>query len=160
MVVAMLGFYLAAGCAGYGSTRYDRHDQQRLTELMAGFENYQVFYSGMSEAFPSGIIFDPREDGKTIARKKWNRVENRDQAEKLIRGLGSYQDYPARLYLLTGADGQPYGYVYTAYKQNNIFVRQLSENEIYVLEMPEAPHLKYDPNGSSGADRSPGLSGY
>lgn len=159
-MIAVLGFSLATGCAGYGSTRFDRHDQDRLTELMADFESYHVFYSGMSEAFPSGIIFDPREGGKTIARKKWVRVENRDVAKKLIRGLESYQDYPARLYLLTGADGQFYGYIYTAYKQNNIFVRQLSENEIHVLEMPEAPHLKYDPNGSFGSDRSDGFSGY
>ncbi|MFO8112476.1 MAG: hypothetical protein R6T92_08215 [Desulfosalsimonadaceae bacterium] len=155
LVIALIGFHLLAGCAGYGSARYRQHDPGLLNQMIADFDNYHVFYSGMSEAFPSGLIFDPTGDGNIIVREGWVNVENRALAEKLVRNLEGYQDYPARLYSLIGEDGQMYGYLYTAYPQNHIVVRQVAEGRIRVLEMHEAPHLKYDPNGDylSGALR-------
>lgn len=147
LALAVIGFHLLAGCAGYGSARYQRHDPELLNRLMVDFDNYHVFYSGMSEVFPSGLIFDPNGDGNIIDRKGWEHVENRALAEKLVGNLQGYQDYPARLYTLIGEDGQMYGYLYTAYYQNHIVVRQVAKGRIRVLEMHEAPHLKYDQNG-------------
>lgn len=145
LAISLLGLLMHIGCAGYGSARYYRHDQEKLPELMADFQDYHVYYSGMSESFPSGLIFDPKNDGRTIAQKKWIRVENRELMEKLVRKLELYHHYPPRLYTLSGEQGQTYGYIYTGYK--HIVVRQLPDDEIHVYEMHQPPHLKYDPNG-------------
>lgn len=133
------------GCAGYGSARYHRQIQGKLPEMMNNFKDYHLYYSGMSEAFPSGLIFDPKNDDKTVAQKKWIKVKNRDLAEKIVRNLERYTHYPPELYILTGENGQTYGYIYTGYL--HIVVRQIEENKIHVYEMHQAPHLKYDSNG-------------
>ncbi len=152
-ILALLGLILLSGCAGYGQARYQgpAQGQEVLTNLMADFDDYHVYYSGMSEAYPAGLIFDPQGDGRSIAQKKWTKVQSRELAKKLVRKLERYQDYQPSLYVLLGEDGQDYGYIYTGYKQ--IIVRQLEEGKIHVREMFEPPHLKYDPNGS---DYDPG----
>jgi hypothetical protein len=145
MAVLLTGLLLLAGCAGYGSVRYydgDMDAKVKLRHMIDHFEDYNVYYAGMSEAFPSGIIFNPAESEQTVAKKNWYGVESRALAEKLIRNLERYQDYRPRLYTLTGEDGQAYGYIYTGYK--HIVVRQLAENEIHVLEIHEPPHLRYE----------------
>lgn len=150
LAIVVPGLYLITGCAGYGTSSYNRHDQDRLAEMMRRFDDYRVFYSGMSEAFPAGLVFDPKDDGKTIARKKWVKVDNRDLLEKLVRKLERYHNYPPRLYTLKGEDGRVYGYIYTVYRQGDILVRQVDEDRIHVREMGLPPHLKYDPDGFSG----------
>ena len=146
LLAALLpGLLLHTGCAGYGSARYHRQIQRKLPEMINNFKDYHVYYSGMSEAFPSGLIFDPKNDGRAIAQKKWIRVESKDLMEKFVRKLKLYHNYPPRLYSLFGEDGQNYGFIYTGYK--HIVIRQLEENRIHVYEMHQPPHLKYDPNG-------------
>jgi len=143
----LLGIIVCAGCAGYGQARYQGIVQGRdvLELMMADFEDYHVYYSGMSENFPSGIIFDPKDDDKTVAQKGWIRVETRELARELFCNLERYHHLRPLLYSLVGEDDRHYGYIYTSYKQ--IVVRQLEENKIYVYEMPIAPHLKYEQNG-------------
>jgi hypothetical protein len=145
MAVLLLGLLLLAGCAGYGSVRYydgDIDAKAKLRRMIDHFEAYNVYYAGMSEAFPSGIIFNPVAGEQTVAQKNWYPVDSRELAEKLIRNLERYHDYPPLLYTLTGEDGQAYGYIYTGYR--HIIVRQLAENTIHVLEIHEPPHLRYE----------------
>lgn len=148
LTTALLGLLICAGCAGYGHARYQGlvqgHDM--LETMMANFEVYHVYYSGMSESFPSGIIFDPKDDDNTVAQKGWIRVETRGKAWELVRNLERFHHLRPLLYALVGEDGRHYGYIYTSYQR--IVVRQLEENKIYVNEMPIAPHLKYEQNGS------------
>ncbi len=148
LTTALMGLLICGGCAGYGQARYQGLVQGRdmLESMMANFEDYHVYYSGMSESFPSGIIFDPKDDEKTVVQNGWIPVETRDLAWELVRNLERFYHFRPVLYALIGEDGRHYGYIYTSYQR--IVVRQLEENKIYVNEMPIAPHLKYEQNGS------------
>ena len=137
-----------AGCAGYGHTRYQGLVQGRemIDVMLNNFDDYHVYYSGMSPDFPSGVIFDPVGDETTVAQKEWIAVETRELAKELVQNLERYPHHlKPRLYALIGEDGLHYGYIYTSY--TNIVVRQLDEGKIYVYEMPEAPHLRYEAGG-------------
>jgi len=146
-LVFLLGLFLFSGCAGYGSARYlgRTESPEKLTSLVADFDSYHVYYSGMSLAFPSGLIFDPKDDSLRVEQGRWIRIENRDKLETVVSNLQRYHRYPPRLYTLTGEDGRQYGYIYTSYL--HIVVRQVEDDAVHVLEMFEAPHLKYDNNG-------------
>jgi len=140
LAIAAIGLFAFNGCAGYGSTNHIDYEQHRLAGIIDDFDDYHVFYSGMSQGLPSGIVFAPEADDKTIARKQWITVEDKEQAEKLVNNLEGYRNYPARLYELTGEDGRPYGYIYTVEKR--VVVQQLAPDTIYVQAINSPPHLK------------------
>ena len=148
LAISLAILLIHAGCAGYGNIKYQGLVQGRkmLADIMADFDDYRVYYSGMSEAFPSGIIFEPDYGDRAIAQKDWIGVKNREKAEKLVRNLERYHQYKPRLYVIVGEDGRNYGYIYTSY--THIVVRQIEPDRIHVYEMYEAPHLKYNTNGA------------
>lgn len=140
LAAALACLFLFAGCAGFGQARYERRAQatEMLAEMMADFENYTVYYSGTSEAFPAGIIFEPEYDDRSIAQKDWIKVESRELTEKLVHKLEQrYRSYRPVLYTLTGEDGLHYGYIYTVYM--HVVVRQLEPGSIHVYGMREGP---------------------
>jgi hypothetical protein len=147
LAASLLSLLLLPGCAGYGKTRYlpSEKGQETLNVLLEAFQDFHVYYTGLSQAYPSGLIFDPKQDTRSIAQKKWIKVKSPETARKLVKKLKRYQNYPPRLYALHGEEGEKYGYIYTGYP--HVSIRQLQKDRIHVLEMFEPPHLKFDPNG-------------
>lgn len=143
----LVGLPLISGCAGYGSARYLGRTEgpQKLASLIADFDSYHVYYSGMSLAFPSGLIFAPKDDSLRVEQGQWIDVENRDEMETIVSNLQRYHRYRPLLYALIGEDGRQYGYIYTSYR--HIVVQQVADDAIHVMEMFEAPHLRYENNG-------------
>ena len=148
LIISLSALLLLAGCAGYGTARYQKPEQgqQILESFLADFKEYDVYFTGLSEAYPGGLIFAPRDLEQRIAQKRWSKVEDREQAQKLVRNLERYDHYPPRVYVLEGEHGQTYGYIYTGY--HHITIHQLEEDKIHVREMFEPPHLKYDPDNA------------
>jgi hypothetical protein len=67
---------LVIGCSRYISGVYPLRDSDQVTDeqLVKAFENLNGFYSGYVVNNPSGILFDPKNDGeRLIPRMEANR---------------------------------------------------------------------------------------
>jgi len=144
---ALLVALALAGCSGYGTIKFLGWEagRKQVWQMVESFQDYHLYSSGMSTAYPSGLIFDPKGDETRIEPGVWAGVNSQGLAELLVRNLERYQNYKPKLYALIGDDGRRYGFIYTGYK--SVVVQQVAENAVSVGEMSEPPHLKYDQNG-------------
>lgn len=76
--------------------------------LQENWESYDVYYSGWSIAEPTGILFDPKDDGMKIGGSRWTKINDQGTLAKVIDALPKFT-YPSKI---EGPDAQTYGYIY------------------------------------------------
>lgn len=120
LFLVTLAFLLAvmlAGCAGgYGNLREVDKGEMAVDTLVSNYQNYNVYYLG-DFSIPYAVLFDPKEDGKTVkVGDRWEKVPTQDTASKQVGQIstliGRGVNMP-RLWKLVGTDGSVFGYVYT-----------------------------------------------
>ncbi len=109
---------LVAGCAGvYDNLVPADKGQMTVETLVNNYPNYNVYYLG-DYSLPYAVLFDPKEDGKTVkVGDRWEKVPDQDTARKQVGQIGSLVGRGVnmpRLWKLVGPDGSLFGYVYTA----------------------------------------------
>ena len=109
---------LFVGCAGvYDNLVPADKGQMTVETLVNNYQNYNVYYLG-DFSLPYAVLFDPKEDGKTVkVGDRWEKVPDQDTARKQVGQIGSLVGrgvYMPRLWKLVGPDGSLFGYVYTA----------------------------------------------
>lgn len=112
---------VVAGCAGvYDNLVPADKGQMTVETLVSNYQNYNVYYLG-DFSLPYAVLFDPKEDGKTVkVGDRWEKVPSQDTASKQVGQIstliGRGVNMP-RLWKLVGPDGSLFGYVYTAATQ-------------------------------------------
>lgn len=112
---------VVAGCAGvYDNLVPADKGQMTVETLVSNYQNYNVYYLG-DFSIPYAVLFDPKEDGKTVkVGDRWEKVPSQDTASKQVGQIstliGRGVNMP-RLWKLVGPDGSLFGYVYTAATQ-------------------------------------------
>ncbi len=145
---ALVVLMFLGGCLSTGESRdgvvgtielaSDGEEQMNIETLEKTWRDYRVFYVGVDVGTASAVLFDPINDGKTLAgtRKAWEEGDqqwveirkNKDANTEMeiskvinaIRGQRHAQFYP-RLYQIIGPDDALYGYLFTTW--NRAFVR-------------------------------------
>ena len=149
----MILVFVTLGCSGYGKVRYLPRDGDAVTveQLVETFDDFNVYYAGYAVDNPSGILFDPKNDGKTLAPSgRWTKIEDRNTASQVV-GWVRIQDLPGylpALYGIYGPDGQFYGYMYSVWFSQT-FTKVIDENTLFVYDLPDPPSY-YGPDGGSG----------
>ncbi len=141
-VLAVLTF--VAGCLSTGKSPTGAlgtielaskgEERMSIETLEKYWRDYRVYYAGLDAQSASAVLFDPIDDGKTLAgtRKAWEEgnqpwVEirkNKDantereisRAINAIRGQRYAQFYP-QLYRIIGPDDSLCGYLFTAWNR-------------------------------------------
>ena len=112
---------VVAGCAGgYGNLKEVGKGEMTVDTLVRNYQNYNVYYLG-DFSLPYAVLFDPKEDGKTVkVGDRWEKVPSQETASKQVGQIstliGRGVNMP-RLWKLVGPDGSLFGYVYTAATQ-------------------------------------------
>jgi hypothetical protein len=146
-IILLLWFLAGYGCSGYGKAKPQpvaeetRQDSVKriyqtieikpaetvtIQDLKADWRDYSIHYADVYSIGPAVLLFDPKQDNKTVQADDWIKVENQKTLSEVVdnirRGLAP------KLFSILGADGQFYGYIFYAYKHN--------EMEIYVSIKP------------------------
>ena len=135
---------IVLGCSGYGKVRYDRIDQESVVidNLIENWNDYYIYYAGYAPDNPSGILFDPKNDGKNLKPSdRWMKIESRDTASEVMSWIRMQTDMPGwtpGLYQILGPDGAFYGYLYSVW--THLVAKVIDENTMYVLDLPPPPH--------------------
>ena len=122
LVSIIITFALVAACAGtYDNLKPEEKGGMTVDALVNNYQNYNVYYLG-DFSIPYAVLFDPKDDGKTIkVGDRWSSVPSQQTARNQVAQISSTGrgvNIP-RLWKLVGSDGSVFGYVYTTAVQLN-----------------------------------------
>jgi hypothetical protein len=139
MIFAAIGLIMIfhfIGCAGYGKIKQASMagDPMTIQVLAENWQDYHISYSGFSIDRPLGLLFDPKNDDKTIVSQNWTKILDGKTLSNVIGWMDTFGARRARLFVIYGADNQFYGYIYTFL--TGVTTKQVGENtlSIYRLE--------------------------
>ena len=113
--------FFVSGCSNYGRLKFQNKTESDalLQELSANSQQYTIHYHGNSEKIVSGILFDPKDDHKTIKPEGmlWKTTESPQTVADIIDSIrrGDFPGYFPSLYKIVGPEGIFFGYLYTGW---------------------------------------------
>ena len=143
--------FFISGCAlhtGYGKIRPQPRQGERVTiqELQESWEDYAIHYAGLSLGTVAGIIFDPKNDKRTLTGDKWIRVEDRETLSELIGWMKTYTEYNPQIWRILGPDNEFYGYLYyPRYHGGHAVAKVVNDTTLYVYDLQSPKYLRDDP---------------
>lgn len=142
-VICSIWAILISGCSGYGKLKYRSQYREKVTiqELIENSDDYHIHYSGYAINNSSGIMFDPKKDGKTLTPSdRWTSVEDRKRVTEVVSWLQlhNHPGYYLRLYKILGPDDQLYGYLFTGW--HHVVFKVVDERTLFVYGLPDPPH--------------------
>jgi len=108
-----------------------------IQQLYERWKEYHVLYAGPSLENPSGILFDPKGDGKALKTDRWIAVHRQEDLAELIRGIGMKPNLYPKLYEIMSPDRQVYGYLYTSW--DHVYIKRIDEKTLWVESLALPP---------------------
>ncbi|MCD6305140.1 MAG: hypothetical protein J7M32_02485 [Deltaproteobacteria bacterium] len=149
MIAVLLTLCFLPACPGlekYGSVRVaDGEWANSIQNLVENWQEYHIYYAGLSYKSPSAIMFVPKQSNKRVVSGKWMPVTDRSVAAAIVTWLNSYMNFPPTLWKILGPNGDFFGYVYTS-AEEQVVVREMEPNILFVEDIP-LPPFDYGPGG-------------
>ena len=83
---------------------------QTLTE---NWQDYTIYYSGVSAQRPYAVAFDPKNDDKTLDCKGWTKIGSEESLTNILGMMKTFMTGSQKLFKILGPDDHLYGYLYT-----------------------------------------------
>ena len=130
----------SGGCMGnYGTLRVASGKWgTTIKEIEDNWENYDIYYAGLSYKSPSAIMFDPKDDGKRLIGVKWIPVTDKWVVVTIVEWLDSYINHPPTLWKILGPKGEFFGYMYTSAMQE-VVIEEIEPNTLKIDNIPLPP---------------------
>lgn len=146
VIILIMMVFLMSGCAwikGYGKVRLssEHKDDMTIQRLQENWDDYHVYYAGISPSNPAGIMFDPKNDGRELVGDRWTRVEDGKTVSEIISWIKAYTQFHPRLHVLLGPDNQLYGYVFYAWGHDYIVAKVIDDRTLYVYDLESPNYL-------------------
>jgi hypothetical protein len=136
-VTSILLFALVLGCAGgggYGKMRVEEGGGMTPETLVNNWQNYDIYWAGTDQSTAIAVLFDPKNDGKTLQMgPRWGRASDQVTVNKmvgLIKQTSGSGGFVPRLFTILGPDGSTFGYVYTVI--NHLVINVIDEKTMLV----------------------------
>ena len=139
----LLVLFTLNACSGNGKLDVmPRSEQdQLLADLVARSGEYFVYSHGYGDGHMSGILFDPREDGRKIVPEGflWKRIDDPAAMAAVIDRINSsnHPGYIQRLYEINNESGEFYGYLYTGWSY--LAIKTVDESSVRVFGLQDPP---------------------
>ncbi len=140
--------FLLSGCFSfnrYGRLTLSARSGNRMTieKLKDNWQEYHVYYDGVSVDYPSAILFDPKGDDSALAPATWVRLEDQESIFDVIHWLKVSELYVPLLYDIVGPDNVFYGFFYSPWGHVNM--RVLDDGTMWVDDLV-LPPIDYGPS--------------
>ena len=145
VLVSMISlFFVVAGCGSYGKLRLQSGSGETMTtqQLNMNWQQYNILGTGVEPNVPSAIIFDRKDDDRTIVGERWWVLQDSQAVSDMIARIESQQivaQYYPRLWKMLGPDDHLYGYMFTAWDHATMIIGD--DKTMRVLDMPMPPFL-------------------
>jgi hypothetical protein len=143
IIIFFLLLCFMPGCLGsFGKIRPQSGKGEPLTidDLEKNWTDYTVHYAGSSPERPLGVMFDPKNDGKTLlpgSNDRWTKIEDEKTLSEIIGWikLQSFADYNPMLYKVLGPDDQLYGYLLSG--RSDVTIEVFDDRTMFVNDLPD-----------------------
>ena len=143
---------LLCSCVGFGNYGTLRVASgswgTTIQALIDNWQDYDIYYAGLSYKSPSAIMFDPKSDGKRLISDKWIPVTEKSVVITIIDWLNADMNFPPTLWKIMGPEGDFFGYMYTSAVQQ-VVTRQIDEQTLWVDDIP-LPPIDYGGDAKGG----------
>jgi hypothetical protein len=135
LVPGMVLFILISGCAAkmekFGEVLPQPKGEKQMTieMLQENWQNYIVYQDGPLGGVPIAIMFDPRNDDKTLATHRWVEIKDKKSLSDVIGWIKTRVEFPHVLRIM-GPNDQLFGYVYTY--NESIPLHVINDKKIFV----------------------------
>lgn len=148
-LMAVVLMYIISGCSGYGKLRLQSRygDDVTIEKLQENLPDYTIYYAGYAVNNPSGIIFDPKNDNKTLMpSERWTKLDDKESVIEVISWIKiqDSSDFYPRLYRILGPGDQLYGYLFSAW--DHLMTKVVDDKTLRVYDLPDPPHYEYGPD--------------
>jgi hypothetical protein len=122
VIIFFVLLFLMPGClSSFGKIRSQSGNGERMTidDLEKNWTDYTVYYAGMSPNRSSGVMFDPKNDDKTLlpgSNDRWKKIEDK--------------------YRVLGPDDQFYGYLFSG--RSDVTIEVFDDRTMFVNDFPDS----------------------
>jgi hypothetical protein len=88
-------------------------NQMTIETLIENWQDYAIYYSGISAQQPYAVVFDPKNDGRTLDVTGWTPIGSEEALKTTLGQMKTFMRGSQRLFKVLGPDDQLYGYLYT-----------------------------------------------
>lgn len=147
-LIGIVLLVLVCGCAwlrDYGKVRVVSRQEEKLIleQLKLNWQDYTIYYAGLKVGTAAGVMFDPKDDEKTLAGDTWIKVEDKDTLIELIGVIESYIYFYPRLHKILGPDDQFFGYLFYAWDYPVFKV--VDEKTLYAYDLQSPVYMTDEP---------------
>ena len=134
VAMGFVSLFLMSGCSAYGKlkSQFGYEDKVTIEGLKENWDDYTIHYAEMYVGKPAAIMFDPKEDGKTLAGDKWIKVEDQETLSDIISRMERAR-YGPRLRRVLGPDDQFYGYLFSF--RHRVVTKSVDDSTLYVYDL-------------------------
>jgi hypothetical protein len=110
-VTVFISVLFISGCASFGRLRVESGSDTKvfLKDIEENYDKYIIYANEWPTDEVSAIVFDPKDDNKTIETDGWTKVTSQEQLSKLI--TRSNRLIFRQFFKIVGPDGDSYGYL-------------------------------------------------
>lgn len=148
-LIGLFSIILLTGCSGYGTLKFRSESSGNISieDLIADSNNYHIYYAGYAENNASGIMFDPKNDDKTVSPgRRWIKIEDRERISEVVSWIKIYEE-PGNepvLRSIHGPDESLYGYLFTGW--HHAVFKVVDKKTLFAYDLPQPPHYYYGPS--------------
>jgi hypothetical protein len=146
-LLAIVPMFVMSGCSGYGKIRTQSGpgDDITIEKLIENWHDYTVYYAGYAINNPSGIMFDPKNDDKTLMPSdRWTKLDDKASVIDVISWIkaqaqGTPEHYPL-VYSILGPNDQFYGYLFSGW--DHLLTKVVDDHTLWVYDLPDPPYAE------------------
>jgi hypothetical protein len=155
-VIVVVLALIMPGCSwlkSYGKLRVQSGPGHKVTieELKENWDDYTIYYAGLSVDHPSAVMFDPKNDSTSLVSDKWVKVEDQETLSGLIGSIQRTTHFYPIVQRILGPDDQFYGYFFSAW--HNVLIKAVDDRTLWVYDLPLSPDLYYNAGGDAAEGR-------
>jgi heme/copper-type cytochrome/quinol oxidase subunit 2 len=135
LVPEIVLFILISGCATqmekFGEVLPQPKGEKQMTieMLQENWQDYFIYQDGPLGGVPIAIMFDPRNDDKTLATHRWDEIKDKKSLSDAIGWIKTKAEIPHVMRIM-GPNDQIFGYVYTY--NESIPLHVINDKKIFV----------------------------
>ncbi len=138
LIIILILFLLIAGCTGsYGRIvkQPDNTPKVTIDDLKQSWNDYYIYSGSRDGVRPSALMFDPKDNGKTLTGDSWIKIDEEHKFLDALR-IVNIVSSNAQVALIKGQDGKTFGFMYYP-PFLHVPVKIIDTNTLYIMALPQ-----------------------
>ncbi|MFC1863189.1 hypothetical protein ACFL1Z_04465 [Thermodesulfobacteriota bacterium] len=140
-LLIVISMVTCSGCASGKRGKLVREGSSAVTvdQLVADWQDYNVYWYGTNFSWVRGILFDPKDDEMVLTAEKWERIDDEETFNKIMTQDLNIRQRTGRFYRVLGPEDQFFGYLVVTRDHPSPITQMIDEKTLNVWPIHQAP---------------------